>query len=130
VRPISDEDRARLEREDVEAGHLLANVLVTMAKLDHGPGPIEDERGRLWGLPTTDVGLLQDYTCIHGRLSPAVDQAFQKVAGGYRELRMLMVRNTAAGESVNVAARALARGPFPLPVAPSRPRARPGDTRV
>ena len=83
-----------------------------------------DEHGRVWVLDLSTESmkeLINDYGRLHGRPSRAVQRAFSRhecVA----TLRLLVYRGV-HGEKINLAARALALGPFPSPSHPisSRP---------
>ncbi len=76
-------------------------------------GPVVDELGRPWHLPRDRDGLkklLNDYIRRHGLPSRAVDTVFYR-HGQLNALRVLMARG-AAGERINLAARALKLGPM------------------
>ena len=95
---------------------------VTRRLLPDGRWLIEmvDERGRVWSLPLDNQTLgvlLRRYIHKHGELARPVHRTFAR-HGRLDELRLLVLR-CVEGESVNLAARALALGPVPPTPAPA-----------
>ena len=90
------------------------------------PRVVTDEIGRSWALPPDDdalFDLVNEYGLKHGRPSGAAHSAFRR--HGQLETMYMLIMRGAEGERINLAARALALGPFP-PLKRPLPNALPG----
>lgn len=121
-----DKELAELEERAYASGGLLGGWLFPH-RIGLPVGPVHDDLGRAWEIPSDKAGLqhlLNEYIHRHGAPAKCVDEVSSR-QGKLNDLRVLIMRRV-EGEPINLAARALQLGPMKpirrkVPPGPSYP---------